>query len=126
MTKTHAAIISKLFKKRDHVNNSLYENELAKARIEYRESIIVEFSVLQYAKLRVLELYYNFFTKSCDVHKFKELEVDRDSLLLAPAQKELEDCIRSEMKADWQKLRSHDCVDSFTADAPASFFPDVV
>ena len=27
------------------------------------------------------------------------------------------------MKAEWQKLRSHDCVDSFTADAVANFFP---
>ena len=32
--KTHAAINSKLFKELDHVNNSLYEVELAKAQIE--------------------------------------------------------------------------------------------
>ena len=32
--KTHAAINSKLFKKLDHVNNSLYEVELAKAQTE--------------------------------------------------------------------------------------------
>ena len=31
--KTHAAIIRKLFKKLDHMNNSLYEVELAKAEI---------------------------------------------------------------------------------------------
>ena len=34
--KTHAAINSKLFKKLDHVNNSLYEVELAKAQIEHK------------------------------------------------------------------------------------------
>ena len=92
--KTHAAINSNLFKKLDHVNNSLYEVELAKAQIEQKEPIIVGFFILQYAKLRMLELYYNFFTRFCDVNKFEGLEMDTDSLYLALAEKELEDCIR--------------------------------
>ena len=121
--KTHAAINSKLFKKLDHVNNSLYEVELAKAQIEHKEPIIVGFFILQYAKLRMLELYYNFFTRFCDVNNFEELEMDTDSLYLALAEKELEDCIRPEMRAEWQRLRSIDCVDNFTADAVTNFFP---
>ena len=120
--KTHAAINSKLFKKLDHVNNSLYEVELAKAQIEHKEPIIVAFFIPQYAKLRMLELYYNFFTRFCDVNKFQELEVDADSLYLALAEKELEDCIRPEMRAEWQRLPSNDCVD-FTADAVANILP---
>ena len=91
--KTHAAINSKLFKKLDHVNNSLYEVELAKAPTEHKEPIIVGFFILQYAKLRMWELYYNFFTRFCDVNNFDELEMDTDSLYLALAEKELEDCI---------------------------------
>ena len=54
--KTHAAIISELFKRLDHMNNSLYEVELAKAQIEHNEPIIVGFINLQYAKLRMFEL----------------------------------------------------------------------
>ena len=122
--KTHAAINSNLFKNLDHVNNSLYEVELAKTQIEHKEPIIVGFCILQYAKLRImLELYYNFFTRFCDVHKFEELEMHKDSLYLAVAEKELEDCITPEMRAEWQRLRSNDCVDSFTADTVANFFP---
>ena len=121
--KTHAAINSKLFKKLDHVNNSLYEVELAQAQIEHKEPIILRFVILQYAKLRMLELYYNFFTRFCDVNKFQGFLMDLDSLYLALAEKELEDCIRPEMRAEWQRLRSNDCVDSFTADAVANFFP---
>ena len=34
--KTHAAKNSKLFKKLDHVHNSLFEVELAKAQIEHK------------------------------------------------------------------------------------------
>ena len=121
--KTHAAIKSKLFKKLDHVNNSLYEVELAKAQIEHKQPIIVGFFILQYAKLRMLELYYNFPTKLYDVIKFEELEMDTDSVYLALAEEELEDCKRPEMRAEWQRLRSNDCVDSFTADALAILFP---
>ena len=105
------------------MNNSLYKVELAKAQIEHKEPIIVGFVNLQFAKLRKLELYYNFFARFCDVNKFEELGMDTDSLYLALAEKELEDCIRPEMRAEWQRLRSHDCVDSFTADAVAIFFP---
>ena len=121
--KTHAAFNSKLFRKLDHLNIPLYEVELVKAQIEHKEPINVRFFILQYAKLRMLELYYNFFTKFCDVNKFEELEMDTDAVFLALAEKKLEDCIRPEMRAEWQKLRSNECVDNFTADAVANFFP---
>ena len=84
--KTHAPINSKLLKRLDHLNNSLYEVELAKAEIEHKEPTIVGFFILQYVKLRRLELYYNFFTGFCDVNKFEELEMDTDSLYIALAE----------------------------------------
>ena len=102
---TNAATNIKLFKKLDHLNNSLYEVELAKAEIEHKEPILFGSFILQYAKLRMLELYYNFFTRFCDVNKFEELEMDTDSLYNALAEKELEDCIRPEKRAEGQRLR---------------------
>ena len=71
----------------------------------------------------MLELYYNFFCRFCDVNKFEELEMDTDLLYFAPAEKELEDCIGPEMRAEWQRLWSNDCVDNFTAHSVANFFP---
>ena len=59
--KTLSAINCRLFKKLDQVNTKLYEVELAKAQIEHKELMIFGFFVLQYAKLRMLELYYNFY-----------------------------------------------------------------
>ena len=120
--KTHEVINSKLFKKLDRMNNSLYEVELAKAQIEHKELIIIWFFFLQNAKLRLLELYYNFFTRFCDVNKFEELEMDTASLKPALAEKKLEDCIGPEMRAEGQRLRSNDCVDIFTAKAVGNFF----
>ena len=84
---THATNNSKLFKKLDHVNISLYEVELPKAQIEHKEPIIVGFIILQYAKLRTLELHYNFFTKFCDANILEELERDKDSLYLSLAER---------------------------------------
>ena len=78
--KTHKAINGKLFKRLNSVSKELYEVELVKSKIEHREPIIVGFFILQYAKLRMLELYYNFFDKFCDVDTFEELEMDTDSL----------------------------------------------
>ena len=59
--KTHKAINGKWFKRFNNVSKELYEVELAKSIIESREPIIVGFIIHQYAKLRMLELYYNYF-----------------------------------------------------------------
>ena len=48
--------------------------------------------------------------------------MDTDSLYLALAKKELEDCLRPEMNAEWEPLRSEDCTDSFITDA-VGYFP---
>ena len=43
--------------------------------------------------------------------------MDIDSLYLVVAKKQLENCVRTERKAEWKQLRSKNCTDSFTADA---------
>ena len=78
--KTHSAINNKLFKRLNFISNQLYEVELVKSEIEHREPIIVGFFILQNAKLRMLELYYNFLNMFCDIEKHEELEMETDSL----------------------------------------------
>ena len=62
--KLHAAIFFKLCRKVDHVNNAGYVIELAETQIEHKELINVGFFILQYIKLRTLELYNNFLPNS--------------------------------------------------------------
>ena len=121
--KTHSAINSKLFKRLNHITDQLYEVELAKPEIEHKEPIIVGFFILQYAKLRMLEHYCNFFKKFCDTDKYEELEMDTDSLSLALSDENLEYVILPERRAEWKQLRSKNCIDSFTANATDNFFP---
>ena len=100
---THSAINSKMFKRPNHITDQLYEVELVKPEIEHREPIIVGFFILQYAKQKMLELYYNFFKKFCDTDKYEELEMDTNSLYLALSEENLEEVILPEKRAKWNK-----------------------
>ena len=121
--KTHSAINSKKFRRLNHITDQLYEVEVVKSEIEHREPIIVGYFNLQYAKLRMLELHYNFFKNFCDTEKYEELSMDTDSLYLALSEESLQDVIRPAKRAEWDQLRSKDCTDNFTATATDNFFP---
>ena len=69
--KTNKAINEHFLKRLNTVQYDLYEIDSLKSTIEHKEPIMVGFFILQYAKLRMHELYYNFFDKFCDVNKFE-------------------------------------------------------
>ena len=98
--KTHSAINSKRFKRLNHLTDQFYEVELVKSDFEHREPIIVGFFILQYAKLRMLDFYYNFFIRFWDTDKYEEHELDTDSLYLALSDENLEDVILSEKRVE--------------------------
>ena len=87
----------------------MYEVELVKSTIEHRKPIIVGFFKLQDAKLRMLELYNNFFDKFCDANKLEELEMDTDAKSLALAEEDLDGCILPSKRAEWTERRSKGC-----------------
>ena len=98
--RTHKAINGKIVRRSNNVFKELYEVELAKQKIENREPIIIGFFIVQYSKPRLLELYYNLFDRFCDVNKFEESEMYRNSLYLALAHENLCDCIRPAKKQE--------------------------
>ena len=118
--KTHSDFNYKLFKSLIFITDQLYEIELVKSEIE---PIIVEFFILQYAKLRMLQFYYNFFKKFSDTEKYEELQMDTDSLYLALSEENLEDVVLPEKRAQRDQLSSSDCRGSFPANATGNFFP---
>ena len=114
------AINEPLTKRLNIVEKDLYELELLKSTIEHREPIIVGFFILQYEKLRMLELYYNFFDKFFDVNRYEVLDMDTYSIYLAPAEENLKDCIQPEKEVFGKN--ENDYRDSFKADAKSIFF----
>ena len=121
--KTHSAIFSKMLKRLNHITDQLYQVYAVKSENEHKEPIIVGFFILQYAKLRMLELYYNFLKKICGTDKYEELETDTNSLYLALSEGILEDVILPKKRAEWDQLHSKDCTDNFTANATDNFSP---
>ena len=120
--KTHSAVNSKTFKRLNHITDQLYEVELVKSEIEHREPIIVGCFILQYAKLRMLELYYNFFEKFCDTDKYEELEMDTDSFYLALSEENLQDVILPDKRSELDHFCSKFCINNCTANAIDNFF----
>ena len=121
--KTQSAKKSKMFERFIHITDQVYEVELVKSEIEHREPIIVGIFILHDAKLRILDLHYNFSKKFCDSDKYEELEMDADSLYLALSDEKLEYVILPKKGAEWDQLPSKDCTDNFTANATDIFSP---
>ena len=121
--KAHKAINSKFFQKHNHLNEILNEIESLKADVEHKEPIILGFFILQYAKIRMLELYNIFFHKCCDFNSFEEMEMDTDPLYLAVAHDSLQDCVKLDMREVWNNIRMNDCSITFAADSSNNFFP---
>ena len=84
---------------------------------------MLDFFILQYAKQRMLELYYIFFKKFCDTDKYEEIEMDTDSLHLALSEGNFEDIILLKKRAEWDTLRSKDCTDNFTVNDTDNLSP---
>ena len=124
--KTHKAFKNRPFRRLNSVSGDIYEVELVKSTIEHREPIIVGFFILQNAKLRMLELYYIFVDKFCDIKNFEELEMDTVSLYMALTHENLYECICPEMKSTWKELRSNDCVEKFRANCNKFFSRETV
>ncbi|GFR89461.1 hypothetical protein ElyMa_000794400, partial [Elysia marginata] len=58
----------------------------------------IGFLVYQYTKLRMLEFHYDFLYKYVDRKDYQLLEMDTDSLYLAPSKETLEDVVRPNMR----------------------------
>ena len=101
----------------------IYEVEMSKTRIEHKEPIIVGFFILQYAKLTMLQLKYNFFSPFCDKNKYELIEMDTDSLYMALSEEKIDEIIRPEMRSVWYWMRQSDCNDNFAANSSSNFFP---
>ena len=116
-------INNRFFKTMNELPEQIYEVEMSKSRIDHKEPIIVGFFILQYAKLTMLQLKYNFFTPFCDKNKYELIEMDTDSLYMALSEEKIEDIIRPEMRSVWYWMRQSDCNDNFAANSSSNFFP---
>ena len=84
---------------------------MVRSEVNHKEPISVGFFILQYAKLTMPQLFYNFFQLFCDSQKYELIKMDTDSLYMALSEDQVEELIRPEMKLMWEMNRENDCSD---------------
>ena len=98
------------FRKMDKLdsNNKMFEIECAKRCINFDLPSQLGFFVLQYAKLRMLEFYYDFLDYFCQRKDFEYLQMDTDSAYIGITGKNLDDIVTKERKK-YLDLRTEYC-----------------
>ena len=89
----------------DDLEGEAYEVIMKKKSIKLNLPTQLGYFILQYAKLRMLEFYYDCIDKFVDRSKFQLLEMDTDSLYLAFAGKSFEDLIPKEKRVEFETER---------------------
>ena len=74
-----AMIVSDCFVSLEEVGDSLCEDVNHKRALSMNVPVFVDFSILQLAKLRMLEFYYDFINCFVDREDFQYFEMDTDS-----------------------------------------------
>jgi hypothetical protein len=101
---TSKKVNNPLFKKMTQISDNLFEIETAKQVVKWDLPLQIGFFVYQYAKLRMLEFYYDFIDKFVDRADFQLCEMDTDSLYLALSTRSLAEAVRPELRKDFYKV----------------------
>ena len=106
------------------MEEQFYEMEMAKRKIKLDLPIQLGFFILQYAKLRMLEFYYDFMDTYVDRSDFEYCEMDTDSAYMAISGSTLNDIIKPEMRNKYMAGLTGFCNDEdLEADADYHWFP---
>lgn len=124
--KTSLRVNEPRFRKLDCIDSEeqFYELEMAKNKIKLDLPIQLGYFILQYAKLRMLEFYYDFIDVFVDRSDFEYCEMDTDSAYMVIFGRCLEDVKKPEMKRIYPQDLEDFCTDSsIEADAQHHWFP---
>ena len=83
------------------VGENVNELEITKRTLNLNLPIQIGFFVYQYAKLRMLEFYFDFLIKYVHPSDFQMCEMDTDSAYLAISKEQLDDVIKPERKTEY-------------------------
>ena len=75
---------------------------MKKKKITFDLPLQIAFFVYQYAKLRMLQFYYDFMLKFIDKSDFEYCEMDTDSAYMAISANTIDDIIKPDMKAKFE------------------------
>ena len=100
-----SCVCNPLFKKSTPLDEeqSLFEVEMSPDKIVWDLPMQIGFFVYQYAKLRMLEFYYDFILKFIDKEDFELSEMDTDSLYMGISGDSLEALVKDDKRLEFYK-----------------------
>ena len=104
---TSALIKNKRFRQLDVVTEDAYEIEMNKSVVKYTLPLHIGFFVYQYAKLRMLQFYYDFVDRYVEQPLFQYCEMDTDSAYIALAGESIDGLVRADRRAHYFRHISH-------------------
>ena len=96
---------SLLFRQLENITEDTYEVQSCKKTIKLNLPIQVGFFVYQYAKLRMLQFYYDFLDKYLERADFQLCEMDTDSFYFGVAGESVESLVKPELRAEFKKVK---------------------
>ena len=103
---TSALINNKRFRQLDVVTDDAYEIEMNKSVVKYTMPLHIGFFVYQYAKLRMLQFYYDFADIYVEQPLFQYCDMDIDSAYIALAGESIDGLVRTDRRAQYVRHRS--------------------
>ena len=94
------------FRQLDVVVDDAYEIEMNKKTVTYTMPVHVGFFDLQYAKMRMLQFYYDFINRYLERPLFQYCEMDTDSAYLALAAESVDALVTQELREHYFRHRS--------------------
>ena len=117
---TSACINNKRFRQLDVVTDDVYEITSNKACLTYDLPLHIGFFVYQYAKLRMLQFYYDFVARYVERPLYQYCEMDTDSAYIALAGDTIDDLVAPEHREHYFRHRSEwlpaECCDKHEGD----------
>ena len=117
---TSACINNKRFRQLDVVTDDVYEITSNKACLTYDLPLHIGFFVYQYAKLRMLQFYYDFVARYVERPLYQYCEMDTDSAYIALAGDTIDDLVAPEHREHYFRHRSEwlpaECCDKHKGD----------
>ncbi|XP_072048373.1 uncharacterized protein [Amphiura filiformis] len=92
-----------LFRDLNPITDECYEVEMAKAKIKHDLPVQIGFFVYQYAKLKMLQFYFDFLDVFMDRSDFEYVQMDTDSAYFALSGSSIESLVKPELRPRFER-----------------------
>lgn len=105
-------LVNNRFRGLNELHSEIFQIEMAKKTISLDLPTHLSYFILQYAKLRILQFYYDCVDTYLERSNFCSIEMDTDSLYLTLNARSFRDAVKHSMKATYDRALLAFCYDN--------------